>query len=97
DDTHFSGNFHRGAGEDPLGEFSLRGDALDISRYIPPTDPNSEPFVLPTAMLKALKFRGVFELEQARLDDVVMKGVTLRLLLDEHGLRSPQPAAAANR
>jgi len=42
-------------------------------------------------------FRGVFELEQASLDDVIMKGVTLRLLLDEQGLRSPQPSAAANR
>jgi AsmA protein len=97
DDTHFSGNFHRGAGEDPLGVFELRGDTLNISRYVPPTDPNSEPFVLPTAMLKALKFRGVFELEQATLDEVVMKGVTVRLLLDEQGLRSPKPAAAANR
>lgn len=97
DDTHFAGNFHRGAGDDPLGEFSLRGDALDISRYIPPSDPDSEPFVLPNAMLKTLKFRGVFELEQARLDEVVMKGVTLRLLLDEQGLRSPQSAAAAKR
>jgi AsmA protein len=97
DDTHFSGNFHRGAGEDPVGDFALRGDALNISRYIPPTDPASEPFVLPTAMLKALKFRGVFELEQATLDDVVMKGVTVRLVLDEHGLRSPKPATAASR
>jgi AsmA protein len=95
DDTHLSGNFHRAGGEDPLGEFSLRGDTLNLSRYVPPTDPNSEPFVLPTTMLKALKFRGVFELEQATLDDVVMKGVTLRLLLDEQGLRSPTPAAAS--
>jgi AsmA protein len=97
DDTHFSGAFHRGAGEDPLGEFALRGDALDLSRYIPPTDPDSEPFVLPTAMLKALRFRGVLELEQARLDDVVMKGVTLRLLLDEQGLHSAPPPAGAGR
>jgi AsmA protein len=95
DDTHFTGNFHRGGGEDPLGEFALRGDTLNLSRYVPPTDPDSEPFVLPTATLKALKFRGVFELEQATLDDVVMKGVTLRLLLDEHGLSSPTPAAAS--
>jgi AsmA protein len=87
DATHFSGSFRRGAGDDPLGEFTLRGDTLDISRYIPPTDPASEPFALPTAMLKALKFRGVFELEKATLDDVVMKGVTIRLLLDEQGLR----------
>jgi AsmA protein len=95
DDTHLSGSFHRGGGDDPLGEFSLRGDALNLSRYVPPTDPSSAPFVLPTAMLKALKFRGVFELEQATLDDVVMKGVTLRLLLDEQGLRSPAPTAAS--
>ena len=88
DDTHFTGNFRRGAGEDPLGEFALRGDTLNISRYIPPADPASEPFVLPTAMLESLKFRGVLELEQATMDDIVMKGVTLRLLLDEQGLRS---------
>ena len=79
DDTHFTGDFLRGAGEDPVGEFTLRGDALNISRYIPPADPDSEPFVLPTATLKNLKFRGVLELEQATLDDIVMKGVTLRL------------------
>jgi AsmA protein len=91
DDTHFTGNFRRGAGADPVGEFALRGDSLDIARYIPPPDPASEPFVLPTATLKALKFRGQIELEQATLDDVVMKGVTLRLVLDEAGLRN-EPA-----
>ncbi len=88
DDTHISGNFHRGAGEDAVGDFALRGDSLDLARYIPPADPASEPFVLPTAALRALKFRGVLELEQATLDEVVMKGVTLRLLLDDKGLRS---------
>lgn len=92
DDTHFSGSFHRSAGDNPVGEFTLRGDSLNISRYIPPTDPASEPFVLPTAMLKALMFRGSVELERATLDDIDMKGVTLRLLLDEKGLRS-QPKA----
>jgi AsmA protein len=88
DDTHFKGRFKRGAGEDPVGEFALRGDSLNLSRYIPPTDPASEPFVLPTAMLQSLKFRGTLELEQVTMDDIVMKGVTLRLLLDEQGLRS---------
>ena len=94
DDTHFTGNFQRGAGEDPVGVFELHGDVLNISRYIPPPDPQSEPFVLPTAALRALQFRGVMELEQATLDDVVMKGVTLRLVLDEQGLRSPTRVAA---
>ncbi len=92
DETHFTGSCRRGAGSGPIGEFALRGDSLDIARYIPPSDPASEPFVLPTAMLKALKFRGTIELEQATLDDVVMKGVTLRLVLDDKGLRSePKP------
>jgi AsmA protein len=86
DDTHFTGNFLRGAGDAPVGEFLLRGDTLNVSRYIPPTDPQSEPFVFPTAMLKDLKFRGVLELAQATYDDIVMKGVTLRLVLDENGI-----------
>ena len=94
DDTKLSGAFHRAAGEDPIGDFTLRGDSIDLARYIPPPDPASEPFVLPTAMLKALRFRGTFELEQAKLDDVLMKGVTLRLLLDEQGLHGEKPAAA---
>jgi AsmA protein len=91
DDTRFSGSFRRGAGEDPTGVFALRGDTLDIARYIPPPDPASEPFVLPTAALKALKFHGSVELEQARLDDIEMKGVTLRLVLDDQGLRPQAP------
>ena len=76
-----------------MGEFALRGDELNISRYIPPTDPASEPFVLPTAALKALMFRGSVELERATLDDIDMKGVTLRLLLDEKGLHSDAQTA----
>jgi hypothetical protein len=92
DDSHFTGNFRRGAGENPVGEFALQGDQLAIARYLPPPDPASEPFVLPTAQLKALQFRGTISLEQATLDDISMKGVILRLLLDEQGLRQePKP------
>jgi hypothetical protein len=91
DDTRFTGFFRRGAGENPPGEFELKGDQLDVARYIPPADPASEPFVLPTAALKQLQFRGSVQLEQATLDDISMKGVTLRLLLDEQGLRQAPP------
>ena len=94
DDTHLTGSFQRGAGQDPVGDFTLRGDRLDIARYLPPPDPKSAPFVLPTAALKALKFRGVVELGQATYQDTVMKGVTLRLLLDDRGLRSQRTPAA---
>ncbi|HEU5135160.1 MAG TPA: AsmA family protein [Steroidobacteraceae bacterium] len=88
DDTHFTGSFSRTAGADALGEFRLAGSSIDIARYIPPADPASEPFILPTAALKALRFRGEVSLEHATLDDIDMKQVTLRLLLDEQGLRS---------
>jgi len=89
DDTRFTGRFRRGAGDDPVASLELSGDALDIARYVPPPDPASPPFTLPTAMLKALKFGGTIELGEARYADTKMKGVTLRLLLDEHGLRQP--------
>jgi len=94
DDTHFTGSFSRTAGENATGEFALSGSSLDIARYIPPADPNSEPFVMPTAALKALRFRGEIRLVHATLDDIDMKDVVLRLLLDEQGLRSG-PATAA--
>jgi AsmA protein len=95
DDTRFSGHLRRAAGENALGEFALHGDALNAARYVPPADPTSEPFVLPTAALKRLQFRGALELDQVIYDDVRMKGVTLRLLLDEHGVHSAAPSEAA--
>jgi AsmA protein len=88
DDTHLKGSFQRGAGEQAVGEFALAGDSLDLARYVPPPDPASEPFVLPTALLKSLRFRGTLTLDQATYADTIMKGVTLRLLLDDQGLRS---------
>jgi AsmA protein len=96
DSTRFKGRFTRPAGEGAVGEFFLAGTNIDIARYIPPTDPNSEPFILPTAALRALRFRGEVKLANATLDDIEMKDVTLRLLLDEQGLRTvAKPAAAA--
>lgn len=95
DDTRLTGTFTRGKSEGAIGEFALRGDRIDLGRYIPPADPDSEPFVLPVADLEALAFRGVLEFDEARLDDVEMKGVTLHLLLDDKGLRSQPPAGTA--
>src|SRR6185312_8040583 len=89
DDTRFTGRFRRAAGADPLASLELAGDSLDIARYVPPPDPHSEPFTLPTAMLKALKFHGTIQLAEAKYQDTLMKGVTLKLLLDEQGLRQP--------
>jgi AsmA protein len=92
DDSRFTGRFRRASGENPVALLDLAGDALDIARYVPPPDPASEPFTLPTAMLKALKLSGTIELSEAKYQDTVMKGVTVRLLLDEQGLRQPPEA-----
>jgi len=89
DDSHFTGRFRRAAGDDPVALLELSGDALDVARYVPPADPASPPFTLPTAMLEALKFSGTIQLGEATYQDTRMKGVTLRLLLDEHGLHQP--------
>jgi AsmA protein len=89
DDSRFTGRFRRAAGDDPVASLELSGDSLDLARYVPPADPHSEPFTLPTAMLKALRFSGTVELREATYADTTMKGVTLRLLLDEHGLHQP--------
>jgi AsmA protein len=91
DDTHLKGRLQRAAGEGAVGEFTLAGDVLDVARYVPPPDPASEPFTLPTAWLKSLRFRGRIDLERASYEDTVMKGVTLRLLLDEQGLHGEAP------
>ena len=59
DDTQFTGSIqpHRGR-QCPWANLRCAATCIDIARYIPPTDPASEPFVLPTAELKALMFRG---------------------------------------
>jgi AsmA protein len=95
DETHFTGSFSRTAGDDATGEFLLLGSSIDLARYIPPSDPNSEPFVMPTAALKALRFRGELRLAHATLDDIDMKDVVLRLVLDDQGLRSVPGSPAA--
>jgi AsmA protein len=94
DDTRFTGRFRMNGDETRAGTFELRGDHLNIARYVPPPDPASAPFVLPTATLKALEFSGLLELEEATLEDVTLKGVSLRLLLDEAGLRPVKPRSA---
>lgn len=74
DDTHLTGRVTRDAG---VIHFALRGDTLDIGRYLKPEDAPSEPFVFPTAALKALQVEGTLDIDDATLDGVRMKGVRL--------------------
>jgi hypothetical protein len=72
-------------------EFELRGNTMDLDRYREPAGTASEPFVFPTATLAALRARGTLTLQGARFNALDLEGVTLRLLLDENGLRGAAP------
>lgn len=88
DDTTLRGRVTRAAGEGPVTEFALQGDHMDIGRYLEPDDADTPPFKFPTAALQALRARGTVDLATATLGEAKMKGVTLRLVLDEAGLRN---------
>ena len=91
DDTTLRGRVTRAAGEAPVTEFALQGDHMDIGRYLEPDDADTPPFKFPTAALQALRARGTVDLATATLGEAKMKGVTLRLVLDEAGLRNQPP------
>jgi hypothetical protein len=74
DDTRISGHVER---EEGVLRFALHGDRMDLGRYLKPEGTPSEPFVLPIAALKAMRVSGTFDLDEATLDGVKMKGVRL--------------------
>ena len=98
DDTTLRGRVTRAAGNAndasravPVTEFALQGDHMDIGRYLEPADADTPPFKFPTATLQTLQARGTIDLATATLGTAKMKGVTLRLVLDDAGLRNQPP------
>ena len=91
DDTRLVGRVQRG-GEPPLAEFSLAGDTMNVDRYLEPDAVDSAPFKFPGAALGALRARGTLTLERATFDDLAFEGLSVRLQLDEQGLRGDPPA-----
>ena len=74
DDTRLTGRVTRDEG---VIRFSLQGDRMDLGRYLKPEDVESEPFVFPTAALKALRAEGTLDIDEATLEGVKMRGVRL--------------------
>lgn len=93
DATTLRGRVRRAAGG-PL-EIELAGDRMEIARYLEPADAPTPPFRFPTATLRALEARATVALERATLGDAQLEGVTLRLVLDEQGLRRGRSDATA--
>ncbi|MCB1624870.1 MAG: AsmA family protein [Pseudomonadales bacterium] len=88
DDSRLRGELDVKFGDQPVTAFALQGDQIAIDRYLPPPDAESEPFVLPTAQLRALPVRGTLDFAAATLDETRMKRVRIRLLFDEQGVHA---------
>jgi AsmA protein len=88
DETHFSGEASRTAGDKPVWTFRLHGNKIGLSRYLEIEDKSKEPFELPVRALRALQVKGELTFEQAWLGEAQMKGVRIRLELQDGKLRT---------
>jgi hypothetical protein len=79
DETAFAGELLRSNGAEPLWTFELRGDRIDLARYLLTEDRSTEPFELPIKTLKALRVQGTLRFDQARFADADMKNARLRV------------------
>jgi len=60
--------------------FALKGDTLDLRRYLRPKDKPGEPFTLPVEWLRAQHVEGVLELKEAHAIVGVLHGVKIKVL-----------------
>src|SRR5262249_17435149 len=88
DETHFSGNASRSAGEKPVWTFALNGNKIGLDRYTDIEDKSSEPFELPVKTLRELQVQGELTFEQASMGGAQMRGVKIRLELEDGKVRT---------
>jgi AsmA protein len=79
DDTRFAGEFARTGEVEPVWTINLRGDRIDLGRYVKLEDKSDEPFELPVTALRALRVQGEVTFDEAQLAAAQMKGVRVRL------------------
>lgn len=78
DETHLTGELSRTADAKPVWTFALRGDKIQLARYMPLEPKSKEPFELPVKALKALQAKGEITFEQASMGETKMRGVRMR-------------------
>jgi len=88
DDTHFGGKAARTAEVKPVWTFELHGDKIALDRYLSLEDKSKQPFELPVKALKALQAQGELTFDQASLGTTHMRGVKLRLELENGKVRT---------
>ena len=81
DATTLAGWIERSAAAQPVWSFELRGDHIDLGRYLETEKTNRKPFELPVDALRALRAQGSLVFDRAQLAGAQMKDVRLRLEL----------------
>ena len=79
DETNFQGEAARPPGDQAILSFGLRGDRIALDRYVQIEDTGSEPFVLPTASLRALRVAGVISFAEAQMAGARIENARLRI------------------
>jgi AsmA protein len=88
DDTAFTGEVVRSNAKEPTWTFDLRGDHIDLARYLITEDKSDEPLELPVDALKAMRAQGTLGFAQARFADTQMKNARLRVVLEDGQVRT---------
>jgi AsmA protein len=92
DETRFTGSISRAAQADAPWDIALEGDVIDLDRYVKLKDTDSEPFELPTEALRALRAQGALTFREAKLSGATVKGVRLRLELEDGKMQGISPS-----
>jgi AsmA protein len=88
DETHFSGEASRTADVKPVWSFALHGNKIQLGPYLSLEDKSKEPFELPVRTLRALQVQGELTFDQAWMGATEMRGVKLRLELEDGKVRT---------
>jgi AsmA protein len=79
DDTRLTGTARWPLDNGAPGTFELKGDAMNLDRYLRPADQPGQPFELPIEALRATPVNGVVTLDVVKVRGVTAHGARFRL------------------
>lgn len=83
DDTRLRGAARLPLGKAALSTFELKGDDMNLDRYLRPADQPGEPFELPVEWLRSLRVQGVVSFDEVKLRGAKVRGARFKLETDE--------------
>jgi hypothetical protein len=83
DDTRLTGTARWPLDNGVPATFELKGDAMNLDRYLRPADQPGDPFDLPIETLRAIPVNGMVSFDVVKLRGVTAHGARFRLQSDE--------------